>query len=156
MRFPLRILEGGKLELDTYAVCGQTKKSGTVTFLIDTGAEISSIGAKDIKGLGLTSKDLQKYTGKRIVGIGGKSRTLVVPDVTIILRSEKGSEEFLPNHDFVYHRAFKEKKRRTKRGLTYDDVAIFRAPSIFGTDLMRKMGMTLHYDTKKGIAYFEC
>ncbi|MFQ5909682.1 MAG: aspartyl protease family protein [Thermoplasmata archaeon] len=154
MRFDLRILPDGRMELDAYAVCERTRKSGPVTFLVDTGASISSLGETDIRSLGLESRDLERYLGKPIVGIGGRSRTLLVRDVVTILASESG-EEILPNHDFVFHKGTRSKKRRRSGVQAYERVDIFRAPSILGTDLLKKFGLILYYDPTRRVAYVE-
>lgn len=155
MRIPLRILSDGKLELDAYAICGMTRKSGPVTFIVDTGSEVSSIGEKDVKSLGLESKDLAKYVGRPIAGIGGRAKTLVVKDVTVIFGLGQGEEIIVPGRDFLYHKPVKHKKRRRRGVQRYEEVAVIRTPSIMGMDLLKNMGLALYYDPKNGIAYLE-
>lgn len=155
MKLPLRVLPEGRLEIDAYAISGISRKSGTVTFIVDTGSEISSLGEKDVRSLGLESRDFEKYVGRPIAGIGGKAKTLVVRDVTIIFKTKEGEDLILPGHDFLYHKPTKYKRRKTKGVQRYEHVAIFRAPSILGMDLLKKLNLALYYNPMKGIAYLE-
>ena len=132
MRFPLTVTSSMRLELDAFVVFAEYGKRGPVTFMIDTGSQVSSIGEKDIRALEVEPKWFQRYTGPPIVGIGGRARTLVIPNVTLILTSEDGEQEIHPGYEFLYHQPRREKKRRRRGVQVYEEKAVLRAPASSG------------------------
>jgi hypothetical protein len=143
------------LEIDGFISCTKQGVQGAVTFLIDTGSDITSIGEKDGLAMGLDVKDLPRYTERPVVGIGGKTDTYVIEDAIIIL-SHKLTDEFIClDQTLYYHKAKRYKKVKQKGGFRYAEQAISRAPSILGMDVMKKMGLILHLDWKEKKAYLE-
>ncbi len=154
MRIPVRIIED-KLEIDGFVFCRKQGVQGAVTFLIDTGFNMTSIGEKDALSMGLHAKDLPRHTGPPIVGIGGKGDAFVIEDVTIILSPKETDEFICPNQTINYLKSKKYKRIKQKGGFRYEQQAISRAPSILGMDVMKKMGLILHLDWKEKKAYLE-
>lgn len=154
MKIPIRIVSD-MLEVDAYAICNKYNKRGPVTFIIDTGSPISSLGEKDVMALGLDVKDFPHYTGTPIGGIGGKAVTYVIEEVTLVLGIVTGSETFCPNETLYYHKGREYRKTVRKEGKVYERESLFRTPSILGTDMMKKYGMVLHLDFKAKEYYLE-
>lgn len=154
MKIPIRIVSD-MLEIDAYVICNKYNKRGPVTFIIDTGSPISSLGEKDAMALGLNAKDFLHYTGTPIGGIGGKAVTYLIEDVTLVLGIGTGSETFCPNETLYYYKGKEYRKTARKGGKIYERESILRAPSIFGTDMMKKYGMMLHLDFKAKGYYLE-
>lgn len=148
MRYPLSVRENGIVEVDMHVVCGLSRRSGPVRFIVDTGSVVSSLGEKDIRSLGLSSKDLAPYHGRPIVGIGGRARTRLVKDITIVFGA---GEVILTDIELLYHMPRREGRKRTPG--THETLR--RAPSILGMDLLRALDMALYCHPGKRIAYLE-
>ena len=148
MRYPLSVRENGIVELDTHVVCGLSRKSGPVRFIVDTGSVVSSLGEKDIRSLGLSSRDLTRYHGRPVVGIGGRARTRLVKDITIVFGA---GEAILTDIELLYHMPVREGRKRARE--TRETVRSM--PSILGMDLLRALDMALYCHPRKGIAYLE-
>ncbi|MCK4366372.1 MAG: hypothetical protein KAW84_00300 [Thermoplasmata archaeon] len=140
--------ENGIVELDTHVACGLSRKCGPVRFIVDTGSVVSSLGEKDVRSLGLSSRDLARYHGRPIVGIGGRTRTRLVKDITIIFGA---GEVILADIELLYHMPVREGRKRALG--TRDSVR--RAPSILGMDLLMALNMALYCHPRKRIAYLE-
>ena len=145
MRYPLSVRENGIVELDTHVVCGLSRKSGPVRFIVDTGSVVSSLGEKDIRSLGLSSRDLARYHGRPVVGIGGRARTRLVKDITIVFGA---GEAILTDIELLYHMPVRERRKRARE-------TVRSIPSILGMDLLRALDMALYCHPRKGIAYLE-
>ena len=145
MRYPLSVRENGIVELDTHVVCGLSRKSGPVRFIVDTGSVVSSLGEKDIRSLGLSSRDLARYHGRPVVGIGGRARTRLVKDITIVFGA---GEAILTDIELPYHMPVREGRKRARE-------TVRSMPSILGMDLLRALDMALYCHPRKGIAYLE-
>jgi len=154
LRIPVRIV-GNKLEIDGFVFCNKQGVQGAVTFLIDTGSGMTSIGEKEALAMGLHAKDLPRHTGPPIVGIGGKGDAFVIGDTTIILSPNETNEFICTDHTIHYLKTKKYKRVKRKGGFRYAEQAISRAPSILGMDVLKKMGLILHLDWKEEKAYLE-
>lgn len=148
MRYPLSVRENGIVELDTHIACGLSRKCGPVRFIVDTGSVVSSLGEKDIRSLGLSSRDLVRYHGRPIVGIGGRARTRLVKDIAIVFGT---GEVILADIELLYHMPVREGRKRAPG--THGTLR--RVPSILGLDLLRALDMALYCHPRKGIAYLE-
>ncbi len=146
MRVSLSFTEKG-IELVGRLHCPAKHISTSLSFVIDTGSEMSYLGWDDAETAGLDSDQLPRYY-KPVLGFGGAAEAKHLREQCFVYAESEDKDlqqvEF-PNGILVY-RPSKRKKRRWVAG---------KSVSILGRDFMIYAGWRLSIDAKNKIAYFE-
>lgn len=145
-----------QIEITGFVTCSRLKARGAVVFIIDTGSNVSGIGEKDLSGMGLRFKNLERYTGRPVVVIGGGTvETRVLRDPVVILGIDTGYEKIILMNELLVHKGKRKMKRVRKGPMVYEKEIVHRSPSILGMDLLEKLKMRLVVDAARKVAYLE-
>jgi predicted aspartyl protease len=84
-----RIPGGGGFAVSAYFIYGKQEIKLPLSFLVDTGASITTISYRDAAVMGLDYGSLKKR--KEILGIGGRLQAYSIEDVTILFATKEGA-----------------------------------------------------------------
>ncbi len=145
-----------QIEITGFVTTRKPGARGAVVFIIDTGSNVSSLGEKDLSGMGLRFSDLEWYTGPPVGVVGGRTvETRVVLDPVVILGIESGYEKIIQMKELLAHKGTREKRRGRKGPKINDQEVVHRSPSILGMNLLEKLKMILVVDAEHKVAFLE-
>ena len=122
-------------------------KNAPVSFVLDTGAEITSLSEVDVERMGIGLNELP-HSRMAVRGVGGRPSQVFEIDNTILMfpcgqgkayEYDAGVIQVLQNPELKDDRRTKDGFRRVK----YDD---FKMPSLLGIDFFRATRATLIID----------
>jgi hypothetical protein len=122
----------------------------TVNFIVDTGADITSLSEFEAMKLGIDYKSLPASTKPTLTG-GGPAETYVLDDVILILPTDTGANEF--HLDWIH--VLCVPRRKGSRGEREDRVRM-AFPNLIGRDFLRKYKVKLVANFNDSTAYMEC
>jgi hypothetical protein len=124
---------------------GVLKGRGTVAFLVDTGASVTTIMDRDRDRLGIDWNRLDK-TKRPLSGIGGTVDTRIIRDGILLFKTDTGGtvRERLQVHVAKHDSARMDRHGRER---------VLQLPWLLGRDMIERYGLI--YDKSKSTVYLE-
>lgn len=113
----------------------------TIEFLVDTGADVTMLGEKDILRIGLDYEELGRAR-KDLGGIGGKAETYVIEAIIKIEPDFVERMKVLTIRNELPEKTPKDKKKELRE--LYQ-----RMPSLLGRDIIEEFGLFMHGRTDR-------
>ncbi len=150
MAIELKVTTDGRVEITGYMSSQRYSVQGTITFMVDTGSQRTILGARDAQTLGFHPESFPAYTGRPLMGIGGKGKPFDVGPCQVVL----GDAELVDVEQVLYFMPEYETRHRTVAGGLRRETRerSFAVPSLLGTDLLRrnKCKLEVDYAASKG------
>ena len=149
MKLFAQLTEKGVSATAAIAIPGCGIFGQTVNFIVDTGADITSLSEFEAMKLGINVKSLPASRKQTITG-GGVAETYVLADVMLILPGESGAREF--HMDFLHILCIP--RRKGARGDREDRIRL-AFPNLLGRDFLKTHKVSLVADFNRGCAFME-
>jgi hypothetical protein len=137
MRLFAQLTEKGVSATAALAIPGRGIFGQTVKFIVDTGADITSLSEFEAMKLGIDPRSLPASRKQTITG-GGVAETYVLAEAMLIFPGESGAREF--HMDFLHILCIPRRKgARTER----EDRIRLAFPNLLGRDFLKKYRINL-------------
>ncbi len=145
MRVPIQIINEQLQVTSVLNVKGHHAKLGIITFVVDTGSNVSTLGYGDMAKISLPESSLPF---KEHTHIGGQ--TLKLHEITNAFLAFQDSEGQLQRFKIIpFYAAMPSKTSDAARNVAK------QIPSIIGLDFLKTNKLALHCNPSKDEAYFE-
>jgi len=132
-------------------ICCIGRGKAPITFILDTGAEVTSLSESDLNKMGLSTSDLP-HSSKTMMGISGKPGQTFEMDNAVLLfqcsnKPGKAYEHHIDTIQVLQKQEIKD-QHKTKNGAKIVIHRESKIPSLLGFDFFKQTNATLTIDFK--------